>query len=151
MFAGVSMSLCLAKVPAALAERIEADPELVDQLWPGDDEPAIEPDADIAAIDQDRDTFFEDYLDLRRDIDSEPARYPWMLRAVEGTGAEIEYDFGYGNGFKVTAREAAEIADGLAQEGWWSPGQEVTLVSHAIAAFYRSAADEGRTVIGGVA
>lgn len=142
------MSLCLAKVPPALAERIEADPALLDQLWPeyDEDEPATEPDAEIAAIDHDRDTFFEDYLGIRREI----ARYPWMRRALEGIGAEIAYDFGYGNGFKVVALEAAKIADGLALEGWWRPGQEVTLVSHAIAAFYRSAAAEGRTVIGGV-
>ena len=136
-----------------LAERIEADPDLLNQLWPeyDEDEPPAEADAEIAAIDHDRDTFFEDYLGISREIDEEPAKYPWMRRALSGTGSEIEYDFGYGNGFKVTAREAAEIADGLAREGWWSPGQEVTLISHAIAAFYRSAADEGRTVIGGVA
>ncbi|GAA1513536.1 hypothetical protein GCM10009827_030160 [Dactylosporangium maewongense] len=63
----------------------------------------------------------------------------------------VGFDFGNGNGFVVTAPEAAAIADGLAEEGWWRPGQAVTLVSHAIAAFYRAAADEGRTVIGGVA
>jgi acetyltransferase-like isoleucine patch superfamily enzyme len=147
------MSLCLAKVPPALGERIAADPALLDQLWPvaDDDESAAAPDAQIAAIDHDRDTLFEDYLGISHEIDEEPARYPWMRRALEGTGTEIGYDLGYGNGFRVTAQEAARIADGLAREGWWSPGQEVALISHAIAAFYRSAADEGRTVIGAVA
>lgn len=147
------MSLCLAKVPPALAERIEADPNLLDQLWPEyeEDEPAGEPDAEIAAIDRDRDTLFEDYLHLRREIDKEPDRYPWMRRALEGTGTELDYDFGYGNGFKVTAQEAAEIADGLASEGWSRPGQQATWVSQVIAAFYRSAADEGRIIVGGVA
>ena len=147
------MSLCLAKLEPALAERIEADPDLLDQLWPDydDDGPAGEPDAEITAIDRDRDTFFEDYLGIRREIDKEPAGYPWMRRALEGTDSEIEWDFGYGNGFKVTAQEAAEIADGLASEGWSDPGQRATWVSRAITAFYRSAADEGRTIIGGVA
>jgi hypothetical protein len=73
-----------------------------------------------------------------------------MRRALHGTGIEIDYDFGYGNAFKVTAQEAAEIADGLAAEGWWVPGQESETISHAIGAFYRAAADEGRTVFGGV-
>ncbi|GAA4963760.1 hypothetical protein [Actinoplanes utahensis] len=50
----------------------------------------------------------------------------------------------------MTAAEAAEIADGLVGEGWWQPGQEIKLIPEAIAAFYRAAADEGRTVIGGV-
>ncbi|GAA2687981.1 hypothetical protein Apa02nite_035430 [Actinoplanes palleronii] len=143
------MNLCLAKVLPALAERIKADPDLLDQLWEESDEP--EPDAEIAAIDRDHDTFLEDYLYVSREVDKEPARYPWMRRALSGTGTEIEYDFGYDNGFLVTAQEAAEIADGLALEGWWSQGQAVTLIPHAIAAFYRSAADEGRAVIGGVA
>jgi hypothetical protein len=143
------MSICLVKVPPALAERIEADPSLLDQLWRRHD--VAEPDPEIAAIDHDRDTLFEDYLSISREIDDHPIGFPWMERALEGTGAEIEYDFGYGNGFTVTPQDTAEIADGLAAEGWWSPGQEIKLISHAIAAFYRSAADEGRTVIGGVA
>ncbi|MGE6955143.1 hypothetical protein [Staphylococcus capitis] len=74
-----------------------------------------------------------------------------MGKALHGVGNEINFEFGYGNGFIVTPQQAADVADGLAQEGWWRPGQEVTLISHAIAAFYRAAADEGRTVIGGVA
>jgi hypothetical protein len=41
-----------------------------------------------------------------------------------------------------------ETSDGLVLEGWWSPGQQRALISHAIAAFYRTAADERRTVIG---
>ena len=146
------MSLCLVKVSPALAGRITADPDLLDQLWPADEEdvPPAEPDAEIAAIDRDQDTLFEDFLDISRQIDEKPAGYPWMRRALNGTGTEIEYDFGYENGFIVTAQEAAEIADGLTHEGWWRPGQEITLISHAIAAFYRSAAVAGRTVIGGV-
>jgi hypothetical protein len=146
------MSLCLAKVSPALAQRIETNPSLLEQLWFEDegDEPAGTPDPEIAAVDRDRDTLFEDYLGISREIDEEPTKYPWMRQALQGTGVEIDFDFGYGNGFKVTAREAAEIANGLANEGWWSPGHEVTLVSHAITAFYRAAADEGRIVIGGV-
>jgi hypothetical protein len=93
---------------------------------------------------------FEDYLGLGREIGENAARYPWMQRALHGTDREIDFDFGYGNGFLVTAQEAAEIAAGLTREGWWRPGQDVTLIPHAVAAFYRSAADNGLTVIGGV-
>jgi hypothetical protein len=147
------MTICLVKVPPALAERIQADPELLNQIWPAADEEEDEPaalDAEIASIDEEDDTVFEDYLGLGRDVQKEPGRYPWMERALHGGGTEIDYDFGWGNGFTVTAEEAAEIADGLAAEGWWSPGQEVTLIAHAVAAFYRTAADQGRTVIGGI-
>jgi hypothetical protein len=148
----MSMSICLAKVSPVLAQRIETDPELLNQVWleADDDEPPVAADSDIAAIDRDRDLLFEDYLGLGSEINDDPARYPWMQRAVHGTGREIDFDFGYGNGFLVAAREAAEIAAGLAHEGWWRPGQDVTLIPHAVAAFYQSAADEGLTVIGGV-
>src|SRR5690242_15358235 len=109
------MSLCLTKVPPALAARIAADPDLLELLWPEDeDESPAELDADIAAIDEDRDLFLEDYLFLAREIEQKPFGFPWMRRALHGTGVEIDYDFGYGNAFMVSAREAAEIADGLA-------------------------------------
>lgn len=141
------MSLCLVKVPPALAQRIQDRPGLLEQLWFGEDD---DPDAEIAAIDRDTDTLFEDYLGLSREIGEDQGRHPWMGQALNGTGTEIDFDFGYGNGWLVTAGEAAAIADGLAREGWWEPGHEVTAISHAIAAFYRRAADEGHTVIGGV-
>lgn len=147
------MSLCLVKLPPALAERIKAEPNLLNQLWfdaEDWDEPA-EPDAEIAAIDRDRDTLFEDFLGLSRHISETPDKFPWMHKALNGTGDEIDFDFGYGNGFIITTQDSAQIADGLTQEGWWQPGHEVTLISHAIAAFYRTAAADGRTVIGGVA
>jgi hypothetical protein len=157
----MSMSLCLVKVSPALAQRIADEPDLLEQLWfddededegegEGDDSDGDGADPEIAAIDRERDTLFEDYLGVSREIGEDEATHPWMRRALAGTGTEIDFDFGYGNGFTVPAAEAAEIAGGLAREGWWSPGQEVTLVPHAIAAFYRAAADEGRTVIGGV-
>ena len=147
------MSLCLVKLPPALAQRVQTTPDLLEQLWfeEEDDEPATDPDPELAALDRDRDTFLEDYLGTSREIGDDPGTYPWMRKALHGTGTEIDFDFGYGNGFAVTAKESAEIAAGLAAEGWWSPGQEVTLVPHALAAFYRAAADEGKTVIGGVA
>ncbi|MEV6302571.1 hypothetical protein AB0M02_24370 [Actinoplanes sp. NPDC051861] len=149
----MSMSLCLVKLSPAIAHRIETTPDLLEQLWFADeeDEPAADPDPELAALDRDRDTLFEDYLGLSREIGDEPGTYPWMRRALQGTGTDIDFDFGYGNGFVVTAQEAAEIANGLADEGWWSPGQEVTLVPHAIAGFYHAAANEGQTIIGGVA
>ncbi|MEU8665176.1 hypothetical protein [Actinoplanes philippinensis] len=149
----MSMSLCLVKLPPATARRIAGTPDLLGQLWFDDeeDEPETEPDPELAALDRERDTLFEDYLDVSREIGDDPGTYPWMRKALHGTGTEIDFDFGYGNGFTVTAEEAAEIARGLSDEGWWSPGQEVTLIPHAIAAFYHAAAGNGHTIIGGVA
>ncbi|GID94083.1 hypothetical protein Adi01nite_34950 [Amorphoplanes digitatis] len=48
----------------------------------------------------------------------------------------------------MTAEEAAEIANGLVREGSCSPGQEITVVPHVIAAFCHATAEERRTVIG---
>ncbi|GAA4963753.1 hypothetical protein [Actinoplanes utahensis] len=84
------MSLCLVKVTADLARRIEADPDLLEQLWNSEDD---EPDPEIAAIDRERDTLFEDFLDVSREAE----RFPWMKKALEGVGPEIDFDYGYGN------------------------------------------------------
>lgn len=108
-------------------------------------------DPQILAIDRDRDTLSEDYVRISLEVDESPTDFPWMTMAREGSGTAVDYDFGYGSGFVVTTQEATEIADGLIREGWWDTGWEATLVAHGIAQFYRSAADEGRCVIGGVA
>jgi hypothetical protein len=53
----MSMSICLAKVSPVLAERIETDPELLNQVWleADSDEPPVGASSEIAAIDRDRD------------------------------------------------------------------------------------------------
>jgi len=142
----VSMSLYLVKVAPTLGERIQADPKLLLQVWGEVDR--VDP--DIADLDEDRDTLLEDYLCLGRILQEEPGRYSWMERALHGTGEVVDFEYGYGPGFLIRAEQAAQIAAGLAEEGWWRPGDEVVTVDHAIAAFYAAAAEEGRTVIGGI-
>ncbi len=41
------------------AERIEATPDLLEQLWPEDDEPVAEANPDLSSLDRDRDIPFE--------------------------------------------------------------------------------------------
>jgi hypothetical protein len=140
------MVLYLVKVPGSVAERIVARPELLDQVW---EEAEVEDDG-VARLDEERDKLMEDYLGLARDINERPERYPWMQQALNGIGAEIPYDFGYSQAFVITPEQAGAIAAGLAEEGWWRPGQEIVTIDHAIAAFYTDAARDGRTVIGGI-
>jgi hypothetical protein len=92
----------------------------------------------------------EDYLGLSQILLDQPDRYPWLTRALHGMGEDVNFDYGYGPGFIVKADAAAQIVAGLAEEGWWRPGDEVVSVDHAIAAFYAVAASQGRVVIGGV-
>jgi len=129
----MSMVLYLAKMPHPLAERIKADPELLFQVW-------NEADATNKLL--------EDYLGLARIVEANPGRYPWLEKALHGTGVEVDYDYGYGPGFVITALEAAQIVEGLAGEGWWRAGEPIVAIDHAIAAFYASASRDGHTVIG---
>jgi hypothetical protein len=126
------MTLYLIRVTRALAERIQAEPRLLEQVWGEGDVSNPE----IAGLDLDNDALMEDYLGLGRVLAEEPQRYPWMERALQGTGQEVGFEFGYGPGFVVTPQEAAEIAAGLASEGWWQAGDEVETVPQAIASFY---------------
>jgi hypothetical protein len=143
---GMSMSLALVKVPAALGERIRSEPDLLNQIW--EEEELTDP--ELARLDLDSDRLLEDYLGLSRVLDDQPDRFPWMTRALNGTGDEVDFEFGYGNGFVIGSAEAARIAAGLGEEGWWRPGDEIITIDHAIAAFYMAAAEQDRTVIGGV-
>src|SRR3982750_2919376 len=133
------MNLNLVKVLPPLAARIEAEPDLLSRLWSEDDETPADPDPQIAAVDLDRDIFFDDYDTITREYEEAPEYYQWMNFALEGPGDVIAYDLGWGDGFIVSPRDVAKIADGLELEGWWSPGEQVTLLTQAIAAFYRSA------------
>jgi hypothetical protein len=107
-------------------------------------------DDDVARLNEREDQLMEDYLGLARELNESPGRYRWMRAALEGTGAEIGFEYGYGNGFVLTAGEVADVAAGLVSEGWWSPGQDVVTIAHAVAAFYDTAARENRVVIGGI-
>jgi hypothetical protein len=133
------MSLMLVKVPPALAARIRAEPALLAQVWD-----------ESAGLVTAEDKLFEDYLGLSRTVDEQPDRFPVMFRAMNGTGDELDYDFGYGPAFVIEPAEAARISAGLAEEGWWRSGDEVITIDHAIAEFYTLAADQGRTIVGGV-
>jgi hypothetical protein len=139
------MTLYLVKLPPDLAARVAAEPDVLNQVWRDDDVV----DHQVAAL-QDDDTLMEDYLDLGRMVNEQPGRYPWLEKALHGTGTEIAFQFGYGAGFLVAPQESAGIAAGLAGEVGWRPGQEVVTIADAIAAFYSSAAENGRVVIGGV-
>jgi hypothetical protein len=139
------MVLYLVKVPASVAERIVARPELLDQVW----EEAEVDDDGVAQLDE-RDKLMEDYIGLGREVNERADRYPWMQRALNGTGEEIPYEYGYSDAFVITPEQAGEIAAGLAEEGWWRPGEAVISIEQAIAAFYTDAARDGRTVIGGI-
>ncbi|HEX5993621.1 MAG TPA: hypothetical protein VFY84_00630 [Jiangellales bacterium] len=141
----MSMVFYLVKVTPAVAEKIRAEPDLLPQVWR-----EIElTDPDIAAI-SDSDRLMEDYLHIGERFVDHPGRYPWMERALSGTGTQIAFEFGYGPGFFVTPDEAGKIATGLAEEGSWKPGQPVEWVDDAIAAFYTTAHAEGKSIIGGV-
>ena len=140
----MTMSLYLVKVAPVIGERIQADPGLLLQVW-GED--SVDP--DIADLDEDQDKLLEDYLHLSRILLDQPGRYPWLMRALHGTGEVVDFEYGYGPGFMVRADMAAQIVVGLAEEGWWRAGDKVVTVDHAIAAFYAAAVDQGRTVIGG--
>jgi hypothetical protein len=142
---GVSMTLYLVKVPPDLAARVAAEPDLLNQVWREDDVV----DQQVAALRED-DTLMEDYLDLGRMVNEQPGHYPWLEKALHGTGTEIAFEFGYGAGFVIAPQEAAGIAAGLAEDAGWRPGDEVVTIADAIAAFYLSAAENGRVVIGGV-
>jgi hypothetical protein len=142
----MSMTLYLVKVPPAIAERIKAYPELLNQVW---DEVEMT-DGDLARLDPEHDRLMEDYLSLGRVVNEEPDRYPWMRRALHGMGEEIAFEYGYGPGFVVTPQQAAQIVAGLAEEGWWRSGDEIVTIDHAIAAFYATARRNAQTVIGGI-
>jgi hypothetical protein len=139
------MTLYLVKVPPDLAARVAVQPDLLNQVWREEDLV----DQQVAAL-QDDDTLMEDYLDLGRMVNGRPGRYPWLEKALHGTGTEIAFVFGYGAAFLVAAHEVAGIAAGLADDVGWRPGDEVVTIVDAIAAFYVSASDQGRVVIGGV-
>jgi hypothetical protein len=140
------MTTYLVKLPTALAARIQAEPDLLAQVWRKEDVV----DDDVARLNQGEDRLMEDYLGLARELEESPGRYRWMRAALEGTGAEIEFEYGYGDGFVLTAGEGGDVAVGLVGEGWWSPGQDVETIAHAVAAFYDAAARENRVVIGGI-
>jgi hypothetical protein len=142
----MSMSLYLVKVAPVIGERIQANPGLLLQVWGEVD--TVDP--DIADLDEDQDKLLEDYLGLSRILLDQPDRYPWMARALHGAGEVVDFEYGYGPGFMVRSDAAAQIVAGLAEEGWWRPSDKVVTVDHAIAAFYAGAADQGRTVIGGI-
>ena len=84
-------------------------------------------------------------------MDEQLGWFPSLYRAMNGTGDELDYDFGYCRAFVVGPDEAARIVAGIAEEGGWRRDDEVVTIDHAIAEFYALAADEGRTVIGGIA
>jgi hypothetical protein len=96
---GVSMTLYLVKMPPDLAARVEVEPNLLNQVWREDDVV----DQQVAAL-QDDDTLMEDYLDLGRMVNGQPGRYPWLEKALHGTGKEIAFEFGYGAGFSSHRR-----------------------------------------------
>jgi len=139
------MNLYLVKMPPDLAARVAAEPDLLNQVWREDDVV----DQQVAGLRED-DTLMEDYLDLGRMVNEQPGRFPWLEKALHGTGTEVGFEFGYGAGFLVAPPDAAGIAAGLTEEVGWRPGDEVVTIADAIAAFYSSAAEQDRAVIGGV-
>lgn len=142
----MSMILHLVKLPIELGERVIATPDLLNQIWGVVDIV----DADVAALNENADKFTEDYLHRGRALIEKPGQFPWMEKAMNGTGNEIAFEFGYGPGFVITPTECSQIATALVDEGWWRPTDEVTTIAQAIAAFYTTAATETRMIIGGI-
>ncbi|GIH88575.1 hypothetical protein Pro02_69830 [Planobispora rosea] len=140
------MSLFLVKLPTALAARVEVEPDLLTQIW-GEEDVV---DSEVAALDEAH-KLFEDYLDIAQVVAEGPDRYPWMRKALHGTGEELDVDFGYGPAFMAPPQDVRQVAAGLTGEGWWRPGDEVTTIAQAISAFYTTAAAEDRAIIGIIA
>ena len=140
----------LAKVDPSVADRVLAEPDAVERIWPEDGVV----DADLG-IDPEGDRFEEDFLYLGRFLageeDTGGRDVTWLTRASQGTGTEVAHEFGYGAGFVVPAAEVPEVAEGLVAEGWSGGREDGETVAHALVDFYAAAAREGKAVVGGVA
>ncbi|MFG1609111.1 hypothetical protein [Actinoplanes sp. NPDC049265] len=144
----MSMELLLVRLTPAQQEAIAADPELLDLVFPEDEQASLP--GVLASLHIDADTLEENYLEISAILDESVEEYEWMRKAANGTGTTIRFDFGYGDAFVLSPEQVAEIAAGLDAEEWLRPDSDEAGSVLAVAAFYRDAAALGRGVIGGV-
>ena len=157
------MWLKLVKAAPAFVAAVRTRPVLLDVLWLGDD-PVPEDQALLGAVDPAGD-LLEERLGFGGAGAAEdlvlaefwtPAR-TWLAPAV-GIGAEpLPYELTYGAAWCQPVPEVVRIADGLSRElaaFGPTPAPEdrewaYLTVGRPVAAFYGTAADEGKAVIGG--
>ncbi|MEU1882996.1 hypothetical protein ABZ470_37320 [Streptosporangium sp. NPDC020072] len=143
----MSMRLTLVRIDPEALRAVRARPDLAGEILSGHP--------------REEDVFTDDYLALgdfaegRAEAEHGDARwgrhYPWLAAA---TGADGEHDlqdhtFGYGPPFALDPERVAEVARGLAGEGWGfaAAGQDGFA---GLGPFYTAAAREGGAVVGGV-
>lgn len=149
----MSMSLYLVRLSAEDAARVTHTPEHLGHLL--FDAPPAGPELPTCRED---DRFLEDYLSISDSFADDyelrragrPVRFPWLDRAAHGNGVYVDFECGYGNTFVLPPHEVAEVAVGLAAEGWAWGGDEFETIEHAILDFYAEAARNKLAVYGGV-
>jgi hypothetical protein len=144
----MGMELLLVRLTPAQQEAIAADPELLDLVFPEDEQTAFP--GVLAPLDIDADTLTESYLQISAILDESVEEYEWMRKAANGTGTTIRFDYGYDDVFVLSPEQVAEIAAGLDAEEWLRPDSDEAWPVRAVATFYRDAAMLGRGIIGGV-
>jgi hypothetical protein len=139
------MELILVAVNARLATMFEADPKLIAQIFSEIGNTSGDVDEEIQNVGSDY--FLEDFRGILSKV--EPQDFPWLHKAINGSGRTVDYDFGYGQGFLLTPSEVAEVASGLVAEGWLRDVPNI-YVQRQVARYYKQASENGYYIIGGV-
>ena len=143
----MGMDLLLVKLTPAQAEAVLANPEVLNDVF---EEPETLP-APLAELDQEADVLDVNFLHISRYLDTEAAESPWLRKAVNGAGTILDVDFGYENCWHLTPPEVREMVAGIEQDGWFDPDPHLNGDVEALVNFYRTAGEQGRAVMGGVA
>jgi hypothetical protein len=144
----MSMELLLVKLTPSQADTVVASPAILRDIFEDDVDALVPP---LSLLDFEADILDLNYLHISRYLDTEAEEGPWMRKAANGAGTSLEFDFGYGNGWLVRPPEVREIASGIEQDGWFDPDPDLSGDILALATFYRTAAEQGRVIIGGIA
>jgi hypothetical protein len=160
----MSMWLALAKVSPDTLESARTRPEILRAIFFGGSRPAGMGDDDMYG------TEYDIVDEIARQIAAEDhgsddwkSSYPWLRRAIGdrlADGAEhLEFRFTYGRAFALPAAVVAQVAVGLAEEGWLSTAEANDPNSTAqqkygymlgVAPFYAAADRAGMAIVGGV-
>ncbi|MFF5207810.1 hypothetical protein [Streptosporangium sp. NPDC000396] len=157
----MSMWLNLAKIDVELLESVQADPDLIGEIFFDDGQAP-------AGFQPETDMFGDDYRTLdaiakgRAETEHGTAEwkecYPWLAAATGENGEnDVDgYEFDYGPAFVLDPGQVAAVAQGLMGEGWgFSTAQRDTADGayegfEDLGPFYAAAAREGKAIVGGV-
>ncbi|MBL7255876.1 hypothetical protein [Paractinoplanes lichenicola] len=142
----MSMELLLVKLTPEQAEAVSANPEVLNELF--DDPDDLPP--PLSALDDEADLLELNYLHVSEYLDTEADESAWMRKAVDGAGTKLDVDLGYETAWLIGPAEVREITAGIEQDGWFDPDPHMSGDLQALATFFRTAAEQGRAVAGGI-